>query len=256
MSQATSDAAAPALRLQGVGRRFGALQAVRDVDLEVPHGERRAILGPNGAGKTTLFNVVAGDYLPTSGRVILFGEDVTRLPANLRTRRGLGRTYQNSLLFAGLSVVDNLYLAVRGVRPRRLSALRPRADDPHRARAAALAEQIGLASVAATPVRKLAHGQLRQLELGMALAGDPRLLLLDEPAAGLSPGERQALIRLLAGLPRSITVMLIEHDMDVALAAADRVTVMHNGRVIAEGTPAEIEANQMVHDIYLGHHVA
>ena len=256
MSESTTGAAAPALRLQGVGRRFGALQAMRDVDLEVPQGERRAILGPNGAGKTTLFNVVAGDYPPTSGRVFLFGEDVTRVPAQLRTRRGLGRTYQNVLLFGGLSVADNLYLAVRGVQPRRLSVLRACAGDRHRTRATELAATIGLAAVTGTPVSQLAHGQLRQLELGMALASDPRLLLLDEPAAGLSPGERQSLIRLLAELPRSITVVLIEHDMDVALAAADRVTVMHNGRVIAEGTPAEIQANQTVHDIYLGHHVA
>ncbi len=256
MNQSTTGAAAPVLRLQGVGRRFGALQAVRDVDLEVPQGERRAILGPNGAGKTTLFNVVAGDYPPTSGRVFLFGEDVTRLPAQLRTRRGLGRTYQNVLLFGGLSVADNLYLAARGVHAGRFSIVRPGAGDRHRARAAELAETIGLAAVAGTLVSQLAHGQLRQLELGMALAGDPRLLLLDEPAAGLSPGERQSLTHLLASLPRSITVVLIEHDMDVALAAADRVTVMDSGRVIAEGTPVEIQANQTVHDIYLGHHAA
>ncbi len=256
MSQSTAEAAAPVLRLQGVGRRFGALQALRDVDLDVPQGERRAILGPNGAGKTTLFNVVAGDYPPTSGRVFLFGEDVTHLPAHLRTRRGLGRTYQNSLLLAGLSVADNLFLAVRGVQPRRLSVLRPAAGDHHRTRAAELADTVGLGAVADTPVRQLAHGQLRQLELGMALASDPRLLMLDEPAAGLSPAERQSLIRLLAGLPRAITIVLIEHDMDVALAAADQVTVMHNGRVIAGGTPDEIQANQTVHDIYLGHHVA
>jgi branched-chain amino acid transport system ATP-binding protein len=254
--QASLEATTPALRLQGVGRRFGALQALRDVDLEVPQGERRAILGPNGAGKTTLFNVVTGDYPPTSGRVFLFGEDVTRMPTQLRTRRGLGRTYQTVLLFGGLSVADNLFLAARGVGGGHLSVVRPRAADRHRARSAELAETIGLTDVAGRLVSQLAHGQLRQLELGMALASEPRLLMLDEPAAGLSPGERHSLSRLLAGLPRSITIVLIEHDMDVALAAADYVTVMHNGRVLAGGTPAEIQANQTVHDIYLGHHVA
>jgi len=253
VNQSTVEAAVPALRLQGVGRRFGALQAVQDVDLDIAQGERRAILGPNGAGKTTLFNVVAGDYAPTSGRVFLFGEDVTRLPAQLRTRRGLGRTYQTVLLFGGLTVADNLYLAVRGVRPGRFSVVRPGQDDRHRGRAAEIAELVGLAAVAETLVSQLAHGQLRQLELGMALASDPRLLMLDEPAAGLSPSERQSLSHLLAGLPRSITVVLIEHDMDVALALADRVTVMHQGRVIAEGTPAEIQADATVQAIYLGH---
>ena len=253
MNQSTFEAAAPALRLQGVGRRFGALQAVADVDLEVPQGERRAILGPNGAGKTTLFNVVTGDYPVSAGTVSLFGEDVTHLSPQLRTRRGLGRTYQTVLLFGGLSVEDNLYLATRGVGGGHFSIIRPGARDRDRARAIDLAETIGLAGVTGRLVSQLAHGQLRQLELGMALASEPRLLMLDEPAAGLSPGERQSLSRLLAGLPRSITVVLIEHDMDVALAAADRVTVMHQGRVIADGTPGEISADATVQSIYLGH---
>jgi len=245
-------AAPHALRLEGVGRRFGALHAVREVSLAIALGERRAILGPNGAGKTTLFNVIAGDFLPTRGQVFFFGEDVTRLPAHLRTRRGLTRTYQNSLLFAGLSVADNLYLAVRGVQPRRLSMRRPGRGDPYRTRAAALAATVGLAEAMALQVSELSHGQQRQLELGMALAGEPRLLLLDEPAAGLSPGERAGLVQLLAGLPRDLTLMIIEHDMDVALQVADRVTVMHQGDVVADGTPEEIQTNPTVHRIYLG----
>jgi branched-chain amino acid transport system ATP-binding protein len=245
-----------ALRLEGVGRRFGALQAVRDVTLDIAPGERRAILGPNGAGKTTLFNVIAGDFPATAGRVLFFAEDVTGLAAQLRTRRGVTRTYQNSLLFTGLSVADNLYLAVRGVRPYRLSLLRSRRRDTYRARAADLAATVGLAEVTGLLVSELSHGQRRQLELGMALAGEPRLLLLDEPAAGLSPGERAELVRLLAGLPRELTVVIIEHDMDVAFQVAERVTVMHNGEVVAEGTPAEIQANETVHRIYLGGHVA
>jgi branched-chain amino acid transport system ATP-binding protein len=247
------EAAAPALRLQGVGRRFGALQAVVDLDLEIQQGERRAILGPNGAGKTTLFNVVTGDYPPTSGRVYLFGEDVTHLPPQLRTRRGLGRTYQTVLLFGGLSVADNLYIAARGVHRGHFSVIRPKRDDRDRARASEIAETIGLSAATGKLAGQLAHGELRQLELGMALASEPRLLMLDEPAAGLSPGERQVLSRFLAALPRSITVVLIEHDMDVALAAADLVTVMDQGRIIAQGTPAEIQVDATVQAIYLGH---
>jgi branched-chain amino acid transport system ATP-binding protein len=252
----TSRAAPHALRLERVGRRFGALQAVREVSLRIAPGERRAILGPNGAGKTTLFNVIAGDFPATAGRVLFFSEDLTGLAPQLRTRRGITRTYQNSLLFTGLSVADNLYLAVRGVRSCRLSLLRSGRADVHRARAAELAVMVGLGDVTHLLVSELSHGQRRQLELGMALAGEPRLLLLDEPAAGLSPGERAELVRLLAGLPRELTVVIIEHDMDVALQVAERVTVMHNGEVVAEGTPAEIQANETVHRIYLGGHVA
>ncbi len=256
MTLATAaEALAPALRLQGVGRRFGALDALRSVDLEVAEGERRAILGPNGAGKTTLFNVVAGDFVPTSGMIELYGTDVTHLPPHRRTRLGLTRTYQNSLLFMGLSVRDSLYLAARGVRRGRLSPIRPRRDHPARARAWEIAAQVHLDDVLDALVGSLSHGQQRQLELGMALAGEPKLLMLDEPAAGLSRGERTLLTGLLKELPRSITVILVEHDMDVALQAADRVTVMHEGTVIVEGSPDEIQANRTVQDIYLGHAV-
>jgi len=251
-----AEAPAPALRLQGVGRRFGALQALRDVTMEVAVGERRAILGPNGAGKTTLFNVVAGDYLPTSGTVRLFGTDVTRLPPHRRTRLGLSRTYQSSLLFMGLTVAQSLFLAIRGVQRGRFDPRRPPADDPGRIRSEEIANLVHLGDVFKAPVGSLSHGQQRQLELGMALAGSPRLLMLDEPAAGLSRGERTLLSGLLKGLPREITVVLVEHDMDVALAAADRVTVMHEGSIIVEGSPDEIQANSTVQDIYLGHAVS
>jgi branched-chain amino acid transport system ATP-binding protein len=250
------EALAPALHLQGVGRRFGALQAVRDVTMTVPVGERRAILGPNGAGKTTLFNVVTGDYLPTSGTVELFGSDVTRLPPHRRTRLGLSRTYQSSLLFMGMSVADSLFLAARGVRGGRFSLRRPAQGDPSRARATEVAGLVHLSDVYDAPVGMLSHGQQRQLELGMALAAQPRLLMLDEPAAGLSRGERALLTDLLRQLPREITVVLVEHDMDVALAAADRVTVMHEGAIIVEGSPDEISTDRTVQDIYLGHTVA
>ena len=250
-----AEALVPALHLQGVGRRFGALQALRDVTMEVAVGERRAILGPNGAGKTTLFNVVAGDYLPTSGTVELFGRDVTTLPPHRRTRLGLTRTYQNSMLFMGLTVAQSLFLAIRGVQRGRFDPRRPPADDPGRQRSEEVAGLVHLSDVLKAPVGSLSHGQQRQLELGMALAGNPRLLMLDEPAAGLSRGERVFLSSLLKGLPHEITVILVEHDMDVALAAADRVTVMHEGSIIVEGTPDEIQADGTVQDIYLGHSV-
>ena len=243
---------APALQLRDVGRRFGGIVAVAGVTLSVPAGQRRAVIGPNGAGKTTLFNLIAGEFRPTAGRVVLFGEDVTRLRPHQRIRRGLTRTYQTAVLFGGLTVADNLYLAVRGVRAGRMSFRRPRADDPDRARARGLASRVGLAGVLESKAAALSHGERRQLELGMALAGEPRLLMLDEPAAGLSPGERVRLTDLLLGLDPAITVLLIEHDMDVALRVADAVTVMHNGRAIADGRPEEIRASATVQEVYLG----
>ena len=250
-----AEAPVPALQLQGVGRRFGALQALRDVTMEVAAGERRAILGPNGAGKTTLFNVVAGDFPPTSGTIRLYGTEVTHLQPHRRTRLGLTRTYQNSQLFMGLSVADSLYLAGRGVRSGRFSMLPPRASDPALVHAREVADTVHLGDVYDRAVGSLSHGQQRQLEVGMALAGRPRLLMLDEPAAGLSRGERTMLTDLLRSLPRDITIILVEHDMDVALAAADRVTVMQEGSIVVEGTPDAIQADQTVQDIYLGHSV-
>ena len=253
--QATSaERAEPILRLRGVGRRFGGVQAVRDVDLEVVPGERRAILGPNGAGKTTLFNVISGEFPPTSGTIELFGRDVTGLPARKRCRLGLTRTFQKSRLFLGLTVEDNLYLAVLGVREGHLRPLRTRKDGEMRAQAYDLAARIGLGDRLETPVGSLSHGEQRQLEVGMARAGDPKLMMLDEPAAGLSRGERVALTEILLELDPSITLILIEHDMDVALRVAERVTMMHEGQVIVEGTPDEIRANTLVHALYLGTH--
>jgi branched-chain amino acid transport system ATP-binding protein len=241
----------PALALHGVGRRFGALAAVGNVSLTVAAGERRAVLGPNGAGKTTLFNLICGDFPPSSGRVELFGRDITALPPHHRARNGVGRTYQNSLLFNGLTVADNLVIAVRGARPGRFSWLPPKRADREKARA--LAERVRLSHVLGTEVASLSHGQRRQLEVGMALACDPRLLMLDEPAAGLSPVERPELLKLLRGLPREITLVVIEHDMDIALPIADLVTVMKDGEVVVEGPPATIETDPTVQAIYLGH---
>jgi branched-chain amino acid transport system ATP-binding protein len=244
--------AAHALVLEGVSRTFGALVALDKVDLTVSAGERRGILGANGAGKTTLFNAITGDFPPTLGRIRFFGEDVTRLPPYERIRRGMRRTYQNSLLFRGLSVLDNLYLACRGVAAKRLSFIRPRHDEAALEGARDLAHAVHLDGVADSPVSDLSHGQQRQLEIGMALAGAPRLILFDEPAAGLSPAERRELVALLASLPPHMSFLLIEHDLEIAMRASTRVTVMHNGRVLKSGTPDEIENDAQVQEIYMG----
>jgi branched-chain amino acid transport system ATP-binding protein len=248
----TTESAAPILRLRGVGRRFGGVHAVREVDLEVRPGERRAILGPNGAGKTTLFNVISGEFPPTAGAIELFGRDVTAEPARRRARLGLSRTFQTSKLFLGLSVEDNLYLALLGVREGHLRPVRVRKDAELRERAREAAAAVALEGVLERLVGELSHGEQRQLELGMARATDPKLMMLDEPAAGLSRAERVRLTELLLELDPAITLILIEHDMDVALRVAEWVTMMHNGSVLVEGTPAEIRANQTVHDLYLG----
>ncbi len=256
MNEATASVAAetagPILRLRGVGRRFGGVQAVRDVDLDVAHGERRAILGPNGAGKTTLFNLIAGDFQPTSGTIEVMGSDVTNLPARMRPRLGVARTYQKSRLFPGLSVEDNLYLAIIGRDGGRLRPSHSSREREQRARAQAAAERVWLTDSLKTPVGSLSHGQQRQLEVGMASATDPKLMMLDEPASGLSRGERERLTELLLSLPADVTLLLIEHDMDIALRVAQYVTMMHDGQKIVEGTPEEIRGNQTVHDIYLG----
>jgi len=228
---------------------------VSDVDLDVAHGERRAILGPNGAGKTTLFNVISGDLPVTSGTVEVFGEDVTKRPARYRAKLGLARTYQQSRLFQGLSVEDSIYLSIVGVDGGRLRPVTlPGRDREVRERAREAAAKVAIDDKLGAIVGSLSHGEHRQVALAMALAANPRALMLDEPASGLSRGERQLLTDLLLGLDRAITLILIEHDMDVALRVAEHVTMMHEGRVIVEGTPNEIRANELVHDLYLGRH--
>jgi branched-chain amino acid transport system ATP-binding protein len=249
---APQPSAEPVLRLRGVGRRFGGVQAVRDVDLDVAHGERRAILGPNGAGKTTLFNVIAGDFRPTNGSIELMGHDVTNAPARRRMSLGLARTYQKSRLFPGLTVEENLYLGIVGRRGGHLRPVRTSTDAEYRHLARAAAERVWLDHHLSTLVGSLSHGEQRQLEVGMASVVEPRIMMLDEPASGLSRGEREKLTELLLALPGDVTLVLIEHDMDVALTVARNVTVMHDGEKVVEGTPTEIRASELVHDIYLG----
>lgn len=241
-----------ALRLTGVTRAFGALRAVDDVSLTVAAGEKYAILGSNGAGKTTLFNAITGDFPPTAGRIHFFGEDITDLPPYERIRKGLRRTYQSSLLFRELTVRDNLFLAVRGVANGRFSFLRAREGHASTRATQDLLERTRLTHIAEERVANLAHGQQRQLEIGMALAGAPRLILLDEPAAGLSPAERRELVALLRSLPSHMSFVLIEHDLEIALRVVDRVTVMHNGRTLRTGSPEEIEGDAQVQAIYMG----
>ena len=241
-----------ALELEAVSRHFGALVALADINMTVRPGERRAVLGSNGAGKTTLFNAITGDFPPTTGRVRLFGEDVTDLPTHERIRRGLRRTYQISLLFGGLSVIDNIYLSCRGVGRGRFSLSRPKPQEATMEMAETLLGAVHLVAVRDVLVAELSHGQQRQLEIALALAGAPRLILFDEPAAGLSPTERSELVEILQSLPAHIGYIIIEHDMDVALRVSDRVTMMHNGRMFKEGTPQEIEDDPEVQEIYLG----
>ena len=241
-----------ALELEAVSRHFGALVALADINLAVRAGERRAILGSNGAGKTTLFNAVSGDFPLTTGRVRFFGEDISLLPPAERIRRGLRRTYQISLLFEHLSVRDNLFVACRGVAPRRASLRRPGPSDPALGMSEILARAVYLDDALDTKVGTLSHGQQRQLEIGMALAGAPRFILFDEPAAGLSPAERAQLVEILGRLPEHIGFIIIEHDMDVALRVAESVSMMHNGRIFKEGAPAEIENDPEVQALYLG----
>jgi len=244
--------AGAALELRGVTRMFGALIALSDVTLTVRPGERRAVLGSNGAGKTTLFNCITGDFLPSSGTIRFFGEDVTLFPPYERIRRGLRRTYQISALFPGLTVHDNVYLACRGVSRGRYSLIRPRANDALVAAADDLVQAVHLTAIRDRKVAELAYGQQRQLEIALALAGAPRFILFDEPAAGLSPTERAELVEILTSLPSHIGYILIEHDMDVALRVVESVTMMHNGRIFKEGSPSEIESDPEVQELYLG----
>jgi branched-chain amino acid transport system ATP-binding protein len=245
--------AASALTLEGVSVRFGGLQALRDIRMSVAQGERRSIIGPNGAGKSTLFNVIAGEIAPTAGAVKMGGSDVTQMPVHRRVALGLRRTYQTSALFDPLTVRENLYLGVLGPSGGgHFDCYRPDRDPRILARVEAAALAVRMTNRLFAKAGDLSHGERRQLEIGLALACEPRLIILDEPAAGLSADERGLLTELLLGLDRKITVLLIEHDMNVALTIGEVVTVLHDGVVIAEGAPDEISANPLVQKVYLG----
>ena len=241
------------LRLEKVGVRFGGLLAVDSVSIRIPAGQRRAVIGPNGAGKTTLFNAITGAVRATSGQVMLNGADITRRSVHGRAHLGLSRTFQITNLFPTLTVAETMRMALRGLLPSRLSLFG--VDRLSAAETGRTETALGLARLVGAPgrlVRDLSYGEQRQLELAMALATQPRLLLLDEPAAGLSPAERAIVSDIIRALPRSITIVLIEHDMDLVLSLVDWVTCMDNGRVLVEAAPDAIRGDARVQDIYLG----
>ncbi len=242
-----------ALVLDGVSKEFGALRAVDNVTLSVAPGERRAVIGPNGAGKTTLFNCITGELSLSGGKVILFDRDISRMSTHRRVALGLGRTFQITNVFPGLTVQENVFLAAQGLGTMKLNFLRglPRGGEV-RERALKALEDAGLLGKKDAVTKELSHGEQRQLEIALALALQPKVLMLDEPAAGLSTAERATMADLVRSLPRDLTILLIEHDMDLALGLAERVTCLHYGRVIADDSPGGIAANQEVQDCYLG----
>lgn len=238
------------IEIRELRRAFGGVVALDGVSLTVAQGERRAVIGPNGAGKTTLINILAGEVPPTDGAVRLAGRDITRLRAWQRARLGLAHVYQRTELFAPLSARENVALAVAARRgPYRVFRAPPRSEY---ADAERVLERVGLAGREGVAVHALSHGERRQLELAVALAQRPRVLLLDEPTAGMSPLETARITELIAALDRALTILIVEHDMDVVFRLADRVTVLHEGRVIADGTAADVRGDVRVHDVYLG----
>jgi ABC-type branched-subunit amino acid transport system ATPase component/ABC-type branched-subunit amino acid transport system permease subunit len=241
------------LRLEGVGKTFDHVRAVHEVSLTVYSGTRRVILGPNGAGKTTLFNLITGVYKPSAGDIYLFGENVTAMAPHSRSRMGLGRTFQVTNLFPSLTVMNNVRLGVLGVRRKKYAMHVPVTwlDDVNE-RCQKLLEMAGMWDERDTEVANLSYGHQRQLELIVTLASDPQVLLLDEPAAGLSLAESRSMVQLIKALDPGLTVLIIEHDMDVAFEVANEVTVMHQGEVLAEGSVEEIRANETVREVYFG----
>jgi branched-chain amino acid transport system ATP-binding protein len=243
-----------ALSINNLCKQFGGLRVTANVNLAVAPGERRLIIGPNGAGKTTLFNLITGEIAPDSGSIRLFEQDITRVPVHRRPHLGMARTYQIITLFAGDTIVRNVTLALLGLSPLRWSLLRD-LDHQHELveRARTALARVGLAEIADRPLSQTSYGERRRVEIAMALAQEPKLLLLDEPFAGLSIDERRDVRQLLNAVPREVSVVMIEHNMDVALDWAERITLLHFGEVIVEGTRAEVVANPRTREVYLGH---
>jgi branched-chain amino acid transport system ATP-binding protein len=243
----------PILTLTDLVVAFDALRAVDGVSLVVPRGQRRAIIGPNGAGKTTLFNAIAGAVKPTSGRIAFDGQGISQWPPHRRAKLGISRTFQITNLFPSLSVRDNMVLALRGRSSRKFSLFgSPDTDAAEAPRIAAALSAARIAARSEAIVKELSYGEQRQLEIALSLVTSPRMLLLDEPAAGLSPSERSMVADIIRSLDRSITVVLIEHDMDLALGLVDFVTCMFEGRILVEEPPEAIRRNAEVQEVYLG----
>jgi len=243
----------PVLELRGLSKSFGGLDAVQGVILKVFPGDRRAIIGPNGAGKTTLFNLITGVFPATAGQVLLFGENITGWPSHRRTALGMARTFQVTSLFPKLTVLDNVLLAISGLRKmkfvmwRRLSSYRDLYDKAHR-----LLESVGYSDRKDVEVRNLSHGEQRQVEIVLGLASDPKILLLDEPAAGLASGESREMAEFLKKLDAGLAILLIEHDMDVVFDVVDHISVLQFGKLVEEGTTEQIRHSRKVREIYLG----
>jgi branched-chain amino acid transport system ATP-binding protein len=243
-----------ALTVSNLSKSFGGLHVTRSVNLDVAPGERRLIIGPNGAGKTTLFNQITGEISPDSGTVKLFGDDVTRVPSRRRPHLGMARTYQIITLFPENTIIHNVSLALLGLSPLRWNPLIMLKRQSHIVEEAHEAlKRIGLGHIAERPLAQTSYGERRRVEIAMALAQKPKVLLLDEPFAGLSIDERQDVHQLLMEIPRDVTMVMIEHNMDVALEFAERITLLHFGEVIVEGTRAEVVADPRTREVYLGH---
>ena len=243
-----------ALTVSGLCKSFGGLRVTTEVNLNVAPGERRLIIGPNGAGKTTLFNLITGEISPDSGSIELFGQDITRVPSRRRTHLGMARTYQIITLFPHDSIVHNVSLALLGLSPLRWNPFIDMKRQGHIVEHARTAlEQVGLAHLAERPLTQTSYGERRRVEIAMALAQKPKVLLLDEPFAGLSIDERHDVHECLMAIPRDVTIVMIEHNMDVALDFAERITLLHFGEVIVEGNRAEVVADPRTREVYLGH---
>jgi branched-chain amino acid transport system ATP-binding protein len=241
------------LRLDGIHHQFGSLKVLTDVSLIVHKGERRGIIGPNGAGKTTLFNIIAGELIPTQGRVFYEGDDITRRPTYRRAAAGVARTFQTTALFPKLTLIENVVLALQALRPGRMQLFRPVESYRHLyEEAAELLERMGFRGRERTVLSSMSYGEQRQVEIILALAQKPRLLLLDEPTAGLSRGDVPLVTEILKTLGKDVTLVLIEHDMDVVFGMVDQITVLHNGQLVAEDTVQGIRDNALVQEIYLG----
>jgi branched-chain amino acid transport system ATP-binding protein len=243
-----------ALRISDLNKSFGGLRVTRHVNLAVAEGERRLIIGPNGAGKTTLFNLITGEITPDSGKIELLGQDVTRVPSRRRPHLGMARTYQIITLFDRDTILRNVALALLGLSPLRWNPVAQFDNQGEFAeRAHEALARVGLGHIGDRPLAQTSYGERRRVEIAMALAQNPRVLLLDEPFAGLSIDERRSVQRLISAIPRDVTIVMIEHDMDVALEFAEQITLLHFGEVIVEGTRAEVVQNPKTREVYLGH---
>lgn len=241
----------PAIDMRNIDKRYGSVVAVNDVSLSVEAGSRHAVIGPNGAGKSTLFALVAGTIRPSSGRVSLFGEDVSKLTDHRRARRGLAKTFQHSSVFPTMTLLQNVVLAAERKHGRPGRIVGRHSGEAIEAARDALG-QAGLLQRADATAEELSHGEQRQLEVALALAQQPRIVLFDEPTAGMSAAETARFVDLVRQMPRDITILIIEHDLDVVFSLADRVSVLHLGALLADGTPAEIKASELVQQTYLG----